>query len=172
MISIIADDRLKSAAMTGEWEAKLRKIEQNTYNPDQFMAEIIQFTQQLKDASAKPLYDNTQLGSCPLCSHPIIEGRQGYGCSQWRTGCQFVLWKQSYGLIVTRDMACQLLQTGRTVASYPVVLNDTRFNAQLTLTNRGELGYHALQNKPSLTIKTRWVIARCVRKNNRNQQSL
>ena len=41
LISIIADDRLKSAAMTGEWEAKLRKIEQNNYNPDQFMAEII-----------------------------------------------------------------------------------------------------------------------------------
>jgi DNA topoisomerase-3 len=153
LISIIADDRLKSAAMTGEWEAKLRKIEQNTYNPDQFMAEIIQFTQQLKDASAKPLYDNTQLGNCPLCGHPIIEGRQGYGCSQWSTGCQFVLWKQSDGLIVTRDMACQLLQTGRTIASYPVVLNDTRFNAQLTLNNQGDLGYHALQNKPALTIK-------------------
>ena len=57
LISIIADDRLKSAAMTGEWEGKLKKIEHNAYDPDQFMAEIIQFTQQLKDESTKPLYD-------------------------------------------------------------------------------------------------------------------
>ena len=98
LISIIADDRLKSAAMTGEWEAKLKKIEHNAYDPDQFMAEIIQFTQKLKDESAKPLYDDSKLGDCPICKQPIIEGRQGYGCSHWKEGCKFVLWKQAYGV--------------------------------------------------------------------------
>ena len=148
LISIIADDRLKSAAMTGEWEAKLKKIEHNTYNPDQFMAEIIQFTQQLKDESTKPLYDDSKLGDCPLCQHPVIEGRQGYGCSQWKAGCKFVLWKQAFNLTITRDMACQLLQKGRTLHAYAIKVNDDVFNAQLTLNALGEIGYNKLQNQP------------------------
>ncbi len=148
LISIIADDRLKSAAMTGEWEAKLKKIEHNTYNPDQFMAEIIQFTQQLKDESTKPLYDDSKLGNCPLCQHPVIEGRQGYGCSQWKAGCKFVLWKQAFHLTVSRDMACQLLQNGRTLNAYAIKINDEVFNAQLTLNTLGEIGYNKLQNQP------------------------
>ena len=148
LISIIADDRLKSAAMTGEWEAKLKKIEHNTYNPDQFMAEIIQFTQQLKDESTKPLYDDSKLGDCPLCQHPIIEGRQGYGCSQWKAGCKFVLWKQAFHLTITRDMACQLLQKGRTLNAYAIKINDDVFNAQLTLNTLGEMSYNKLQNQP------------------------
>ena len=148
LISIIADDRLKSAAMTGEWEAKLKKIEHNTYNPDQFMAEIIQFTQQLKDESTKPLYDDSKLGNCPLCQHPVIEGRQGYGCSQWKSGCKFVLWKQAFHLTINRDMACQLLQKGRTLNAYAIKINDEVFNAQLTLNNLGETGYNTLQNQP------------------------
>ncbi|HEY8097258.1 MAG TPA: DNA topoisomerase 3 [Methylobacter sp.] len=141
LISIIADDRLKSAAMTGEWEGKLKKIEHNNYDPDQFMAEIIQFTQKIKDESDRPLYDQSRLGDCPLCGQPVIEGRKGYGCSDWKAGCQFVLWKQIYGVPVTRDMACQLLQSSRTLHSYAIKLNDEVFNAQLTLSKQGETGF-------------------------------
>ena len=141
LISIIADDRLKSAAMTGEWEAKLKKIEHNDYDPDQFMAEIIQFTQKIKDQSDRQLFDQSRLGDCPLCKKPVMEGRKGYGCSDWKAGCQFVLWKQAYGVPVTRDMACQLLQNTRTLHSYAIKLNDEVFSAQLTLNNQGETGY-------------------------------
>ncbi len=141
LIAIIADDRLKSAAMTGEWEAKLKKIEHNDYDPDRFMDEITRFTQKIKDQSDRPLYDQSRLGDCPLCGHPVIEGRKGYGCSDWKAGCQFVLWKQVYGLPVTSDMACQLLQTNRTLHCYAIKLNDEIFNAQLTLNKQGETGY-------------------------------
>jgi len=141
LISIIADDRLKSAAMTGEWEAKLKKIEHNEYDPDRFMAEIIRFTQKIKDESDRPLYDLSRLGDCPLCGRPVIEGRKGYGCSDWKAGCQFVLWKEMYGVPVTRDIACQLLQNSRTLHSYAVKLNDEVFNAQLTLNKQGETGF-------------------------------
>ncbi|MCK9636407.1 MAG: DNA topoisomerase 3 [Methylobacter tundripaludum] len=141
LISIIADDRLKSAAMTGEWEAKLKKIEHNEYDPDRFMAEIIRFTRNIKDQSDRPLYDQSRLGDCPLCGHPVIEGRKGYGCSDWKAGCKFVLWKEMLGVPVNRDMACQLLQTGRTLHSYAVKPGDEVFNAQLTLGKQGETGY-------------------------------
>jgi DNA topoisomerase-3 len=106
----------------------------------------------LKDESTKPLYDDSKLGDCPLCQQPIIEGRQGYGCSQWKAGCKFVLWKQTYGLGITRDMACQLLQNGRTLNAYAIKINDDVFNAQLTLNPLGEMGYNKLQSQHALNI--------------------
>lgn len=33
------------------------------------------------------------LGLCPICSHDIIEGKRGFGCSNFKNGCHFVLWK-------------------------------------------------------------------------------
>ena len=152
LIAIIADDRLKSAAMTGEWEAKLKKIEHNAYDPDQFMAEIIQFTQKLTEVSAKPLYNDSRLGDCPVCGQAIIEGRQGYGCSAWKSGCKFVLWKQAYGVTISRDMACQLLQLGRTLNIFAVKVDEDVFNAQLTLNAIGELGYNRQQNQQELNV--------------------
>jgi DNA topoisomerase-3 len=149
LISIIADDRLKSAAMTGEWEAKLKKIEHNDYDPDLFMAEIIQFTQKIKDQSDRPLYDPSRLGDCPVCGHPVIEGRKGYGCSDWKAGCQFVLWKEIYGVPVSKDMASQLLQNGRTLQSYAIKQGDEVYNAQLTLNKQGEIGYVKAEPRPS-----------------------
>ncbi|MGZ5050800.1 MAG: DNA topoisomerase 3 [Methylobacter sp.] len=141
LISIIADNRLKSAAMTGEWEAKLKKIEHNAYDAEQFMAEIIQFTRKIRDEADRPSYDSNRLGDCPLCGQPVIEGRKGYGCSAWKTGCQFVLWKEIYGAPVTKDMASQLLQNGRTVYSYAIKPDDAVIDAQLTLNKQGEAGY-------------------------------
>jgi DNA topoisomerase III len=127
-------------------------FEGNAYDPDQFMTDIIQFTKKITNESTKPLYDESKLGDCPLCHHPIIEGRQGYGCSTWKTGCKFVLWKQVYGATITRKMACQLLQTGRTLNAYAIKVNDEVFNAQFTLNALGATGYNKQQNQQAQNV--------------------
>ena len=35
------------------------------------------------------------VGVCPRCGKPVIEGKSGFGCSGWKEGCKFVLWKKS-----------------------------------------------------------------------------
>jgi DNA topoisomerase-3 len=142
LISLIADERLKSAAMTGEWESKLKKIERNVYDPDQFMTEIVSFTHKMLEAGAhQPRIDETRFGDCPLCGHAVIEGRQGYGCSHWKNGCGFVLWKQIFGVAVTPAIARQLLQNFQTESSYPIQIDNESFHAQLTLNQQGQIGY-------------------------------
>jgi DNA topoisomerase-3 len=146
LISLISDAKLKSAAMTGEWEAKLKKIERNAYDPEQFMTEIAEFTRQIKHQAEQPSYDQTRLGDCPCCGQPVIAGKKGYGCSAWKTGCRFVLWKQAYGVTLTQDMASELLQNRSTRHSYLLKPDAGMVNAQLTLNQQGEIGYGAVQS--------------------------
>lgn len=39
------------------------------------------------------------LGPCPRCGSPVIEGKRGFGCSNFKEGCKFVIWKDPKGPI-------------------------------------------------------------------------
>lgn len=56
------------------------------------------------------------VGICPRpgCGGQIFLGRKGYGCSHYRTGCSFVIWKESLGRTLTEAMVRSLLDKGRT----------------------------------------------------------
>src|SRR5262249_57999723 len=45
----------------------------------------------------RPVIDETRLGDCPRCGRPVIEGKRGFGCSGWKEGCPFVLWREYRG---------------------------------------------------------------------------
>ena len=34
------------------------------------------------------------LGKCPRCGGDVVEGRDGYGCSNYKNGCKFIIWKK------------------------------------------------------------------------------
>ncbi|MFZ1536970.1 MAG: DNA topoisomerase 3 [Chromatiaceae bacterium] len=53
--------------------------------------------------------------TCPKCGKGrIIEGRRGFGCDRYREGCDFVVWKQFSGRVLTQDEIRRLITTGRT----------------------------------------------------------
>lgn len=41
-------------------------------------------------------------------------GRKGYGCSHYRSGCSFVIWKESFGRTLTDAMVRSLIEKGKT----------------------------------------------------------
>ena len=104
------DPILQSAELTGEWEAKLQAVEKGSLEPEAFMAEVETFTRTLVEPSDASALDPSRLGACPRCGASVIEGKRGFGCSQWQAGCGFVLWKRFEGVDISADAARALLQ--------------------------------------------------------------
>ena len=84
LIDSIQTELLKSAELTGQWEKKLRQIEAGSYKPENFMAE-------LKQLALEVVTDLRYVGlTCPECRQGrVIKGKQAYGCSNWKNGCNY-----------------------------------------------------------------------------------
>lgn len=54
------------------------------------------------------------LGTCPTCGGDIVVGAKAYGCSNWRNGCKFVIWKTIAQREIPTEVAQQLLDAGTT----------------------------------------------------------
>ncbi len=110
LIAVIQNRDLKSPELTGQWESKLRQIEAGRLDARQFMSEIVEYTNQIIHGSDGVTVDDSKFGDCPQCGRPIIEGNRGYGCSGWRDGCGFVLWKKFHDYEFTVQEIRTLLQ--------------------------------------------------------------
>ena len=53
------------------------------------------------------------LGACPLCGSEVVEQPRSYGCSRWRDGCKFAIWKEIAGKAISPSTARALLRRGR-----------------------------------------------------------
>ena len=56
------------------------------------------------------------LGKCPRCGKDVIEGKNAYGCSGWKDGCKFTIWKKAKsGMMsktkVTKGLVRKLLKS-------------------------------------------------------------
>jgi len=58
----------------------------------------------------------TAIAPCPRtgCGGSLIEGKRGFGCTRYREGCTFVIWKDAGGRTVTAAMARALAEKGET----------------------------------------------------------
>jgi hypothetical protein len=110
LIALVRDRALKSPELTGEWEAQLREIEAGRLDPGQFMGEISRYAGEIIRTAEAAAVDETRLGDCPRCGRPVIEGKRGFGCSGWKEGCPFVLWKEYRGSPLNLGQVRELLQ--------------------------------------------------------------
>ncbi|GAA4449130.1 DNA topoisomerase 3 [Novipirellula rosea] len=110
LVAIVRDRNLTSPELTGEWEAKLKKIEAGQLSPDVFMHEIADYTRAIIQSSAAVSVDQQIYGSCPRCGENVIAGKRAFGCSGWRKGCKFVLQPSYRDADLSMDQVRELLQ--------------------------------------------------------------
>ncbi len=94
----VVPESLQSPDLMGRWEARLEAIAADAETPEAFLADIRVYTRELVAAAQSqermtPAVD-PGLGPCPKChAGTVTAGRQGWGCSRWREGCDFVIWQ-------------------------------------------------------------------------------
>lgn len=141
LIALVQDERLKSPELTGDWEYRLKQMERGEYEPGVFMAEVAAYTREILQGKAEATVDLTNLGPCPCCQSPVIRGRTGYGCSQWKAGCRFVLPGTLWGLEITPVLAREILIHQRSLTPHPVQDGDASHFAFLTFDQKGNPTY-------------------------------
>lgn len=120
----ILPEELKKPDMTGYWWAIQEEIQDGevpwtalTDSVLQMINKVIKTDYPKVDAYHVPesmRRGKLLLGQCPRCGSDIIEGERGFGCSGFRDGCRFVIWKTAKkGMMskveVTPDMVHDLL---------------------------------------------------------------
>jgi len=110
LIALIQDPMLKSPEMTGEWEEKLKQIEHNKLDADEFMSGINQYIQNLIQSNSGRRIDGNKWGNCVLCGKEVIKGKKAFGCSGWKEGCGYVLEPEIKGVKLSDQQVQILLQ--------------------------------------------------------------
>ena len=137
IIETLPVKELMDLEYTGKLEKILHDIEKGNVLKTEFLNHIKVFIQQsvteikkqrayglnsvtkAKPVQEKPAQEREVLGKCPQCNHDIVEGQKGYGCMGYKTGCQFVIWKENpelaqYGKKLTKTLVKALLKNGET----------------------------------------------------------
>lgn len=138
LIDTIQNDLLKSAELTGSWEKQLKDIEKGEYSAGTFIknmkhmvdALVYEVRSETKRAniSQETVIKNREIKAsiktaagitaevCPKCKKGnLIKGKSAYGCSAFKSGCDFVLPFSFGDKKVSEKQFIRLLQKGSTV---------------------------------------------------------
>ena len=113
---------------TGRLEKTLADIEKKKHSRKEFLDLIEEFVKESVEKIKKdpvfggspgqPPLHTEPAGLCPECGHPVMETDRAFGCSNWRNGCHFAIWKNDYfieslGKKVSYEMVKILLEHGK-----------------------------------------------------------
>ena len=165
LIDVIQSDLLKSAELTGQWEHKLRLIENGEYDVKKFRKELIQMvvdlTNEVMQAKDKTIafHDETKAKekpkvkaqkkaladiNCPKCGiGSLMKGEKAYGCSNHKTGCDFLIPFVMMGKKLTYKQTLDLISKKKTgvIKGFYRAGTGQKLNGKLTLTDDFNLGF-------------------------------
>ena len=129
IVEIFPVKELLDLEYTGRLEKTLSDIEKGKFKKEDFLKLIKDFTiegvnkikndnSMLKHFKVDLEKGQESIGNCPICGNPVIEGEKGFGCSNWKNGCKYTIWKDdkyisSFGKTVSKEMVALLLKNGK-----------------------------------------------------------
>ncbi|OZU90533.1 DNA topoisomerase III [Virgibacillus indicus] len=144
---------------TGRLEKALSDIQKGKANKQEFLNIVFNFTKESVEtiindqdviineiSSAKKT--NEVLGTCPQCGGKITEGYKGFGCSNWKKGCKFIIWKNDKYLSTmrkkpTKTMVKALLKNKRAHVKGLTSKKGSKFNAYLRYEKNPDNDYYS-----------------------------
>ncbi len=149
LIHAVPVDELKSASLTGRWEARLADIAEGRDQRDRFMRDVRANTATIVAAISRadpppPELrddDTVSLGDCPICGKPVRDRKAVYSCDTGRA-CSFVIWGTMSKRKISVSAAKKLLKTGR-AGPYKGFKSKTGkpFEASLVLGEDGKVAF-------------------------------
>lgn len=149
LINTIQSDLLKSVELTGEWEKKLRMIEEKEYDPNVFMAELKTMVWQLvndvkQDTASKQITLIEDAKSkekkpappeklmCPVCEKGVMmKGKSAWGCNRFNAGCSFVVAFDQFGKKISQNQFEKLISKKKTSIIKGFSQNQVKINGYL-----------------------------------------
>ena len=120
---------IASPETTGKWEQALEKIAQGKGDSERFMEGIrklaafltgyagqnapeVAFEREEHRGKGKKRTSAKTIGvACPVCREgQITENEKAFGCSRWREGCKFTIWKDCVSKIGGPEMNAKLVK--------------------------------------------------------------
>ena len=138
LIDTIQNELVKSAELTGSWEKQLKDIEKGTYSAGSFINNMKRMIEVLVDeVRSEKRHANISHAQtpqkevvktekkkaagilaeiCPKCKNgSLIKGKSAYGCSNYKSGCTFVLPYIFADKKISENQYLRLIQKGATV---------------------------------------------------------
>lgn len=176
LINTIQNELLKSAELTGLWEKKLKEIEQGEFSAKQFIFNMKKMVDDLvyevrietgkprlateeeikaKKATEKKAASKSKAGLvnsiCPKCQKGrILKGKQYYGCSQWKSGCDLKLPFVYMDKKLTENQLIRLIDKKATTKLKGFSLNGEKVEGIIKLTDSFEISF---ENKTTTSKK-------------------
>lgn len=166
LIRVINNELLKSAEMTGNWEFKLRQIEKGEYQAEAFLNEMKQMvselviqvrnesSQRITIASHAPVVEKDEKIICPKCNKgKMLKGKTAFGCSEYKSGCDFKIPFELMGKKLTDAQIKSLLEKKKTsvikgfVISTSLDMTTVRKDGVLKLTDSFNVEFEEAQTK-------------------------
>lgn len=158
LVEIFPVKELLDLQYTGRLEKTLSDIEKGKFKKDDFLSMIKAFTVEavedikkdtamLKNFKVELPEGTESIGKCPVCGNDIIEGEKGFGCTNWKNGCKYTIWKndkfiESMGKKVTKEMVKLLLKNGKVGFRNLKSKKGTLFSAYLRYEKNEKTGYY------------------------------
>ncbi|MCB9680352.1 MAG: DNA topoisomerase 3 [Alphaproteobacteria bacterium] len=160
LVDAVPTDVLKSAELTGRWEARLARMAEGREERPRFMHDVAAFVTRVVDevrASAVPEAacvrtrpEPTAVGACPVCGAPVRPRGNLYTCDTGRT-CPFVVFGTMSGRAISKRMVKQLLTERRTAVVKGFKSRAGKaFDAALVVQDDGRVGF-AFDDAPTPT---------------------
>lgn len=109
---------IREPELTGHWEQQLEAIAQGRIDSREFLSGIAQLTRDLishaRGQDSHVIRAPGGIGPCPVCHQgEVMPNRVGWGCSRYKQGCRFLIYRQVAGKSLT-EVQVKTLVAGKT----------------------------------------------------------